>query len=159
MYITEHKVLPQKGVRGMGARLRVFLNREEERTLWEMRKATTVSQRVKDRAEAVRLSHQGWYVEQIAEYLHQTVKTVRKTLKTWRDQGLGGLWEARGRGRQRTWTEEDIEHLENCLRNESRTYNSVQLAEKLRRERQVHLNRSYLRQILKKRGSFGSGHE
>ncbi len=136
----------------MGARLRVFLNREEERTLWEMRKATTVSQRVKDRAEAVRLSHQGWYVEQIAEHLHQTVKTVRKTLKTWIDKGLGGLWEAQGRGRKKTWNEEDIEYLENCLRNDPRTYNSQQLAEKLRRQRQVNLSPEYLRQILKKGG-------
>ncbi|NEO76256.1 hypothetical protein [Moorena sp. SIO4G3] len=66
-YVTNYKVLPEKGVRGMGARLRVFLTQEEERTLWELRRATTVGQRVKDwpmatlrdRAEAVRLSHQG----------------------------------------------------------------------------------------------------
>ena len=64
----------------MGARLRVFLNREEERTLWELRSSTTVSQRVKNRAEAIRLSHQGWYVEQIATHLHSKAKTVRKTL-------------------------------------------------------------------------------
>lgn len=38
----------------MGARVRVFLNQEEERTLWELRSSTTVTQRVKDRAEAVR---------------------------------------------------------------------------------------------------------
>ncbi|EGJ30542.1 MULTISPECIES: hypothetical protein [Moorena] len=48
MYVTNYKVLPKKGVRGMGARLRVFLTQEEERTLWELRRATTVSQRVKD---------------------------------------------------------------------------------------------------------------
>ena len=42
----------------MGARLRIILNAEEERTLQELRLATTVSQRVKDRAEVIRLSHQ-----------------------------------------------------------------------------------------------------
>ncbi len=46
----------------MGTRLRVFLNAEENRTLFELRTATTVPQRVKDRAEVIRLSHQGMYV-------------------------------------------------------------------------------------------------
>lgn len=45
----------------MGARLRVFLTAEQERTLFELRTATTVPQRVKDRAEVLRLSSQGWY--------------------------------------------------------------------------------------------------
>jgi transposase len=37
----------------MGARLRVFLTPEEDRTLFELRTAKTVPQRVKDRAEVV----------------------------------------------------------------------------------------------------------
>ena len=44
----------------MGARIRVLLNPEEDRTLFELRTATTVPQRVKDRAEALRLSGHGW---------------------------------------------------------------------------------------------------
>lgn len=136
----------------MGARVRVFLNQEEERTLWELRSSTTLTQRVKDRAEAVRLSHQGWYVEQIATHLHCQAKTVRKTLNTWKTKGLGGLWERSGRGRKRSWNSEDIEYLEHCLREDPRTYNSSQLAEKLRQERQVNLSPEYLRQLLKKRG-------
>lgn len=47
----------------MGARLRVFLTAEQDRTLYELRTATTVPQRVKDRASVLRLSSQGWYVE------------------------------------------------------------------------------------------------
>lgn len=45
--------------------MRVFLSRAEEQTLWELRKATTVTQRVNDRAEVIRLSAQGWYVDTI----------------------------------------------------------------------------------------------
>ena len=136
----------------MGARMRVFLTPAEERTLWELRTATTVIQRVKDRAEAVRLSHQGWYVEKIAAHLHWHISTVRTTLKRWQEGGLGGLWDASGRGKERTWTEEDIVYLETCLHNEKRTYNSTQLAEKLKRERGVSLSPDHLRQILKERG-------
>ena len=49
----------------MGARLRIILNGEENRTLHELRLATTVPQRVKDRAEVIRMSDQGLYVEKI----------------------------------------------------------------------------------------------
>jgi transposase len=132
--------------------MRVFLSPAEERTLWELRKATTVIQRVKDRAEAIRLSHQGWYVEKIAAHLHWHVGTVRKTLKRWQERGLGGLWDAPGRGKERTWQEADLVYLEESLREEERTYNGVQLAEKLKRERGVSLSPDHLRQVLKKRG-------
>lgn len=43
----------------MGARITVLLNPEEDRTLFELRCATTVPQPVKDRAEALRLSAHG----------------------------------------------------------------------------------------------------
>lgn len=98
----------------MGARLRIFLTPEEDRTLWELRTATTVPQRVKDRAEALRLNAQGWYVEKIAHYLKWHVQTVRDTLHRWQKQGLGGLWEAPGRGSKPRWQEEDLVHLESC---------------------------------------------
>ena len=38
----------------MGARLRLFLSPEEDYTLFELRTATTVPQRVKDRAQIIR---------------------------------------------------------------------------------------------------------
>jgi transposase len=132
--------------------MRVFLTQEEERTLWELRTAESVAQQVKDRAEAVRLSHQGWYVEQIAKHLPWHISTVRKALKSWMDRGLGGLWEQQGRGRKPRWTEADMTYLESCLRGDKRTYNSAELAEKLEAERQVQLSSGHLRQVLKKRG-------
>ncbi len=52
----------------MGARLRVFLSAEEDRTLRELRTAKTVPQRVQDRASMLRLNNQGLYVEEIAAY-------------------------------------------------------------------------------------------
>lgn len=140
----------------MGARLRVFLNSEEERTLFELRTASTVPQRVKDRAQMIRLNSQGWYIEKIARHFHCHSQTIRQTLYRWRDQGLGGLWDAPHRGAQRRWSEADMDYLESCLRDEPRTYNSQQLAQKLADERQVTLSAGHLREILEKRGSFGS---
>jgi len=42
--------------------------------------------------------------------------------------------------------------LEECLEKEPRTYNSVQLAQKLEQERSIKLSPDWLRQVLKKRG-------
>lgn len=136
----------------MGARLRIFLNAEEDRTLFELRAAKTVPQRVKDRAEVLRLNAQGWYVEKIADYFQWHPQTVRDTLHRWQNQGLGGLWEGEGRGGKSRWQEADIAHLEASLRQENRTYNSEQLAQKLEKERQVQLSPEHRRRVLKKRG-------
>jgi transposase len=136
----------------MGARLRIFLNTAEERTLFELRTATTVPQRVKDRAEVVRLSHQGLYVEKIAAFFKWNERTVRETLQRWQRQGLGGLWDAPRPGARQRWQAEDMEYLEACLRADPHTYNSQQLAQKLETERNVKLSADHLRQVLKKRG-------
>jgi len=136
----------------MGARLRVFLNAEENRTLFELRRAKTVPQRAKDRAEAIRLSHQWMYVEKIASFLNWNVRTVRETIHRWEQQGLGGLWDAPRPGPKKRWHSCDLEALESCLRQEQRTYNSQQLAQKLKNERNVELSPDHLRRILKKRG-------
>lgn len=140
----------------MGARLRVFLTREQDRTLLEIRTATTVPQRVKDRAAVLRLNAQGWYVEKIATYMNWHEDTVRETIHRWQKQGLGGLWDAPKPGGKQRWQEEDIKHLEQVLRNEPRTYNSKQLARKLKEDRKVNLSADRLRRILKKRGCDGN---
>ena len=135
----------------MGARLRIFLSAEEERTLKELRIAKTVPQRVKDRASMLRLNHQGVYVEDIATYFDCNKQTVRDTIHRWQKKGLAGLWEAQGRGQKRSWQEEDLAYLEECLKKEQRTYNSKQLAVKLAQDRKVQLSPDHLRRILKKR--------
>ncbi len=136
----------------MGARLRIFLTPEEDRTLFELRTATTVPQRVKDRAEVLRLNVQGWYVEKIAHYFEWNTQTVRENLHRWQKEGLGGLWSAQGRGSKARWEEEDMAHLEACQSQDQRTYNIRQLAHKLAEDRQVNLSPDHLRRVLKKRG-------
>ena len=65
----------------MGARLRVFLTPEEDRTLRELHRAKNLPQRVKDRAQVVRMNARGDYIETIATYFNWTKETVRKTQK------------------------------------------------------------------------------
>ncbi|MEH2433006.1 MAG: helix-turn-helix domain-containing protein [Nostoc sp.] len=76
----------------MGARLRVFLTRDQDKTLLNLRTADA-PQKVKDRAEMIRLNAHGWYVEKIAAHFNWTPQTVREVLHKWEKLGLEGLWE------------------------------------------------------------------
>jgi len=140
----------------MPAPVRVVLNEEEDRTLRELRLASTVSQRVRDRGHIVRLNAQGWNAPALADIFEYCEHTVRATLKRWQSLGLGGLWDAPGRGDKPRWQEADLEYLEQCLEQEPRTYNSQQLAQKLNQERQLKLSADRIRRLLKKRAIDGN---
>jgi transposase len=75
---------------------------------------------------------------------------VRETIHRWQAWGLGGLWEAAGRGRHRRWTQADWQALEQWV-NEPRRYSAAQLSHKLNQERQVELGKEQVRRILKKK--------
>jgi transposase len=133
----------------------VHLSEEEDIELLEFQKIPGIPQRVKERAEIVRLNHYGWSVEAIAQYKQKSPHTVRTSLKRWLNQGIEGLWEKTGRGRKRKWLEEDLEFLESCLEKDQRTYNAAQLSQKLVVERGVTLSADRIRKVLKKRGGVG----
>ncbi len=143
----------------MPAPVHVKLSAEEDRTLSELRVATTVPQRTRDRAHMLRLNAQGWTVPAIAEIFECQENTVRQTLRRWKQDGLGGLWDAPGRGAKPKWQEADLLYLEQCLEQEPRTYNTQQLALKLKQERQLELSAERIRRVLKKRGLCGNGQD
>lgn len=140
----------------MPAPLRIALSEESDRTLQELRVAPRVAQHIKDRAHMVRLNAQGWNVPAIAQIFECQEQTVRATLRRWERGGLGGLWDAPGRGMKRRWCEADLQYLEARLDQDQRTYNSAQLSALLERERDVKLSADRVRRILQKRGSTGS---
>jgi len=139
----------------MGARLRIFLKPEEDRTLFELRTAQGVPQRTKDRADVLRLNAHGWSVDKIATHFNWAKQTVRQAIHRWHTKGLGGLWDASGRGSKPRWQEADMAYLEACLHQEPRSYKSVQLAQKLAQVRQVQLSSDRIRRILQKRAGCG----
>jgi transposase len=139
----------------MPAQRRVILTAEEERTLRELRQASTVPARVRERAHVVRLNAAGKSTKEIANIFECHPHTVRATVQRWQCRGLGGLWETSGRGGKPKWTEADLEYIEQCLAVEPRTYNSKQLARKLKDERLVDLSSERLRQLLKKKTIAG----
>jgi transposase len=104
----------------------------------------------------VRLNAQGWTVPAIAQIYECHEHTVRATLQRWEQRGLGGLWEASGRGAKRKWQESDLQTVEHWIEQDARTYNSHQLAQKLAEERQIQLSPRRLRHLLQKRAFAGN---
>ena len=136
----------------MPAPIRIVLTEEEDRTLLELRVAASVPYRTRDRAHMLRMNAQGWTVPVIASIFECHEHTVRATIRRWQAEGLGGLWEAPGRGAKAKWSEADMQYLEKCLELDGRTYNSYQLALKLSQQRNVKLSPDRLRHVLQKRG-------
>jgi transposase len=139
----------------MPAPLRIKLNPQEEETLAELRKAISVPYRTRDRAHMLKLNAQGKNVPEIAQIFNCHQHTVRATIRRWKTKGLVGLWEEGGRGAKSKWKTEELEYIENCLNQEQRTYNSIQLARKLKQDRAVDLSGDRLRRILKKKDIDG----
>ncbi|MGL4882005.1 MAG: helix-turn-helix domain-containing protein [Waterburya sp.] len=130
------------------------MSRLEKETLGELQKANSVPYRTRNRAQMLKLNAQGRNVPEIAQIFNCHEHTVRATIQRWQDRGLVGLWSAPGRGAKAKWKAEDLEYIETCLNEEERTYNSVQLARKLKQERAVDLSSDRLRRILKKKISL-----
>lgn len=154
MGVIKYKIKELRNESKMPAPLRIKLSLEEEKTLKELEKASSVPYRTRNRAQMLKLNAQGINVPEIARIFDCHEHTVRATIQRWLNKGLVGLWSAPGRGAKPKWKSEDIEYIETCLNEEERTYNSVQLARKLKQERAVNLSSDRLRRILKKKISL-----
>jgi transposase len=149
--VIKYKIEKLRNESKMPAPLRVKLSLEEEKTLKELEKASSVPYRTRNRAQMLKLNAKGINVPEIARIFDCHEHTVRAAIQRWSNQGLVGLWSDKGRGAKPKWKSEDIEYIETCLIEEERTYNSVQLARKLKQERAVNLSSDRLRRILKKK--------
>lgn len=139
--------------------LQVKLTEGEKEELLKLKRAVSTPERTCSRIEALILSHRGFSVKQIATLTGQKESTIRRTLGRWMVRGQEGLLDQPRKGRPRRWEEEDIKYLESCLESEPRTYNSYQLAEKLKEERKVELSPQRVRKILKKKTGDGKERE
>ena len=134
----------------MPAPLQVKLSESEDLTLEQLSLANSIAKRTRKRATALRLSHQGWSVSKIGEYLKCAPQTVRKTVQRWEKKGLMGLWDLPRSGRKPLWKEEDWQCIEQWLQEEC-SYSAKQIGERLKRERKIALGAEQIRRILKKK--------
>jgi transposase len=143
----------------MPAALKVKLSVEEDKRLLEISQSKETGKRVKQRAEAMRLSSHGWKVAQIAAYFDWHEQTVREIIQRWKQHGEQGLYDLPKTGRPKQRQESDLKYIETCLEKDGQVYNSQQLSTKLREERQVNLSSDRIRKLLKKRDGYGNERE
>jgi len=143
----------------MPAALKVKLSIEEDKRLLEVSQSEETGKRVKQRAEAIRLSSHGWKVPQIAAYFEWHEQTVREIIQRWKRDGERGLYDLPKTGRPKQWQEADLKYIESCLEKDGQVYNSQQLSVKLQQERQVTLSSDRVRKLLKKRDGYGNVRE
>ena len=78
---------------------------------------------------------------------------VRRAIHQWETDGIKGLDDKSRSGRPRKWTEADMVYVEEQLSSEERTFNTRQIVELLRQERQVYLSQRQISRVLKKKGN------
>ena len=109
----------------MPAALKIKLRLEEDKRLLEISQSKETGKRVKQRAEAMRLSSHGWKVSQISEYFDWHEQTVREIIQRWKRDGEQGLYDLPKTGRPKQWQEEDLKYIETCLEKDGHALNAT----------------------------------
>jgi transposase len=134
----------------------VSLTPEQRTELNQRARARSLSPRMRDRLEMIRLSDMGQSVSQIAEALEVHEQTVRKYLKRFISQGMvfDALADAPIPGRPPVLTDEHLRALERLLDQsalEGRTWTCRTLAGWLREQFGIAIHPKYLSERLKSR--------
>jgi len=136
--------------------LKIGLSESEAQKLSALRSDLNVPERTRKRAEVLCLTALGVKVEKISSWVKLSPNTVRTIITRWLLEGEDSLWDMPRSGRKRTWTEADIQYLEDLRRSDPKNYSSQKLSAILKAERNVELSAQRIRKILKKRSQNGS---
>ena len=107
--------------------------------------------RVRQRAQAVYWSHQGYGLSAIAKALEAHYTSVSGWLDRWETQGLRGLYDEPRSGRPTIYTESEAQHLRELIEQEPRQVKQAQA--QLIRETGKSASRDTLKRLLKKSGA------
>ena len=136
----------------------VCLTPQQRTELNQRARARSLSPRMRDRLEMIRLSDMGQSVQQIAEVLEVHEQTVRKYLKRFASQSQDGDFDALADapipGRPPVLTNEHMLALEQLLDHsatQGRTWTCRTLAEWLREQFGIRIHPKYLSERLKSR--------
>ena len=107
------------------------------------------SARVRQRAQAIYWSHQGYRLSEIAKALGAHYTSVSGWLNRWESQGLRGLYEEPRSGRPPIYTESEAQRLQELIDQEPRQTKQAQA--QLIRETGKVASRDTLKRLLKKK--------
>jgi transposase len=112
---------------------RIELTDEEDEKLREVEQDPHLRNKVRLRAQVLRLSGRGSNMAQIASYTGRSPTSIARDLDRWAERGLEGLADGCAPGNPPRITEEVREYMRGRL-TEQRTWNATQMAEALREE-------------------------
>ncbi len=75
---------------------------------------------VRERAQAVMLSHRGFSLSEISDFFDNQYQTVSRWLDDWEDDGLRGLYKDHNGGASRIYSLEEVEYFKELLAKEPR---------------------------------------
>jgi transposase len=113
----------------------------------------------RQRCQILLLSHKGYEVRQIINMLDVSPHTVYSTMKSWREEGIGGLVRKKGQGRKATLQADNARHVEVTHKAvEKYAQNSGLILEELYAELDIApMSKRSLQRFLKKVATHGRG--
>lgn len=127
------------------------LTPEQDAHLRALEHDPTLPQQTRTRAQIVRLAAQGIPRPQIAAYVRYHPKTTERTLRRFRQHGIGSLHERPRPGRAPKWTPQATVLVHACLA-QARTWTCAQLQCPLAQTLGLHLGRETIRLHLQQLG-------
>ena len=112
---------------------RIELADEQDERLREVEQNPHLRNKVRLRAQVLRLSGRGSNMAQIASYTGRSPTSIARDLDRWHERGLEGLADGTAPGNPPRTSEEVREYMRGRL-TEERTWNATQLAEVLQEE-------------------------
>jgi putative transposase len=131
---------------------RVRLTDEQKQELQRRTREKTLTPKLRDRLEMVRLSDAGWSVPRIAEHFQLTQSRARHWIKAFLNEGFDALSGKKHPGPKPKLTPEVMERLKNKVTEEQRTWSSGQAAAWLAQEKGISVTTSHLCRVMNQSG-------
>lgn len=126
------------------------LNEKERNNLSDLMNGNDWNARTRTRAQAILLSAKGFTIDEIGRIVECHRVTISRWIDQWHEQGLDGLLENEGRGRKKTFTEEEERKILEWLKEEPRSVRG--LLSKIERELGKTLSGATLKRLFKRHG-------
>lgn len=125
----------------------IRLTTEEDNRLREAEQNPQLKAKIRQRAQVLRLSNQGWKVGQIAAYTGRSDTSIGRDFDRWERHGVAGLADRPPPGNSATIGEAARVFLCECLA-EDRTWNAPQLADAVAEQLKVRVDPETIRRHL-----------
>lgn len=125
----------------------VRLTAEEDNVLREVEQNPQLRAKVRQRAQVLRLSNQGWKVAKLAEYTGRSDTSIGRDFDRWERRGVAGLADSSAPGNSAIIGEAARAFLRERLA-EDRTWNAPQLADAVAEQLKVRVDPETIRRHL-----------